>query len=416
MWQKWVAAHRAYEDKWIAIVQSPDTAACHGRTAEKLKSLTPIEREQMLSFMLRYRGWRGYAVIAKAMVVFSLLGGLAHLAMPLRFGWVEAMVLANCIMLSLGVGVMTTWFNYRKFATMGIKLPLMITGLATAGALFGGVIGSMSKGHSPWVAMHDIGKVVGIAGVSVGVVYTLIIGAVSWLRNREFDALSAKLLADAERERLARQLSDAQLRLLQAQIEPHFLFNTLGAVQQLAEQGAPRAAELTANLIQFLRASLSEMRTEHVTLTADFALIEAYLKVMKARLGERLQFQLDLPAELASLSVPGMMLLTLVENAIKHGIEPALRGGEIRVAARAMDGKLYLRVQDGGVGLATGQSSQGLGINNVRDRLQLAFGDAAGLTLIDDPELGGALAEISLPLPANASIPTIDAARVDTHK
>ncbi len=169
---------------------------------------------------------------------------------------------------------------------------------------------------------------------------------------------------------LALEESEARLRMLNAQIEPHFLFNTLGAVRQLAEQGAPLAAELTANLIAFLRASLAEMRSEKVTLRADFALVEAYLKVMQFRQGSRLSYSLDLPEDLADCSVPSMMLLTLVENAIKHGIEPSLRGGHIGVRAALEHGALKLTVRDSGAGMSDTPGS-GEGLDNIRKRLQI---------------------------------------------
>jgi LytS/YehU family sensor histidine kinase len=220
------------------------------------------------------------------------------------------------------------------------------------------------------------------------------------LRNRQHEVLTEQLQRDAERDRMARELAESQLRLLRAQIEPHFLFNTLGAVQQLAGHGAPRAAELTANLIAFLRASMSEMRSEQVRLDAEFGLVEAYLKVMQFRLGQRLRFTLALAGALAPVQVPSMILLTLVENAIKHGIEPSLPGGELAVSAALCDGVIRIRVQDSGVGMGAA-SGAGTGLDNVRRRLQLAYGAAAGLALHDaDP---GVVADIAIPLPAPAA-------------
>ena len=216
------------------------------------------------------------------------------------------------------------------------------------------------------------------------------------LRNQQFETLTAKLALDAERDRAARELSESQLRLLRAQIEPHFLFNTLGAVQQLAEKGAPMAAGLTASLIDFLRASWAGMRSERATLRADFQIADAYLKVMQTRMGERLHYSLDLPEALAGVSVPGMMLLTLVENAVKHGIEPSLRGGAIAVSARRLDGALRIRVQDSGVGMKAVPGA-GEGLANIRKRLQLGYGAAASLS-VEGADEGGVLAEIVLPL------------------
>jgi LytS/YehU family sensor histidine kinase len=182
--------------------------------------------------------------------------------------------------------------------------------------------------------------------------------------------------------------------MLRAQIEPHFLFNTLGAVQQLAADGAPRAAALTADLIAFLRASFSDMRSEQVVLATEFATIESYLRVMQARMGARLRFALALPESLAQVEVPSMIVLTLVENAIKHGIEPALRGGEIRVSAAADRDSVRIRVHDSGVGMSA-TPGDGAGLDNVRRRLELAYGERAELALRDaDP---GLVAELVLP-------------------
>jgi len=218
--------------------------------------------------------------------------------------------------------------------------------------------------------------------------------AVGLLRYRQYEMLTEQLQAEAERERLARELSESQLRLLRAQIEPHFLFNTLGAVQQLAQHGAPRAAVLTANLIAFLRSSMSDMRSEQVSLATEFALVESYLKVMQVRLGERLRYTLALPRALEEVQVPSMILLTLAENAIKHGIEPALRGGEVALSAETDGGMLRIRVQDGGVGMSATPGA-GTGLDNVRHRLRLAFGEAAGLALQEgDP---GLVADIIIP-------------------
>jgi LytS/YehU family sensor histidine kinase len=251
------------------------------------------------------------------------------------------------------------------------------------------------QGAAPMEILAKLGRVLPIM-VGVAVVTAVPFFAIAYMRNREYEAINAQLQRDAERERLARELSESQLRLLRAQVEPHFLFNTLGAVQQLAEHGAPRAAELTANLIAFLRASLSEMRREQATLAAEFGLVDAYLRVMQARLGARLEFAIELPAALEQVRLPSMIVLTLVENAIKHGIEPSLRGGEVSVSAQEADGAVRIRVRDSGVGLSA-VPGKGLGLDNVRERLRLAFGPAGGLALHDAEP--GFVAEITIPVP-----------------
>ncbi len=268
------------------------------------------------------------------------------------------------------------------------------------GAMVGMTHAALEKGHTFSQAVDKMFPALFYIIVGIVAVMVLPMVVVSMLRNKQYEMLTAKLEADADRQRMARELSEARLRVLSAQIEPHFLFNTLGAVQQLAEQGAPRAAELTAHLIAFLRASLDEMRSERVTLKQDFALIGSYLEVMKARLGARLDYVLNLPSHLAADTLPSMMLLTLVENAIKHGIEPSLRGGSIAVTASTDGGMLRIRVQDSGAGMSVTPGA-GDGLDNIRKRLQLCYGDAARLSL-EDADDGGFVADILIPLDLKA--------------
>jgi LytS/YehU family sensor histidine kinase len=287
-----------------------------------------------------------------------------------------------------------TWFNYRWLVDKKRKVLLRLAIGITTGVMCIAMFG-LATGRSVVEILGGIPTVVFTYGFALGILNVMLpMVIVGTLRNRQYATLTAQLQHEAERERLARELSESQLLLLRAQIEPHFLFNTLGAVQQLAEQGAPRAAELTANLITFLRASLAEMRSEQVTLGQEFSLVEAYLKVMQARLGDRLSFTFELPDALAQLTMPGMLVLTLVENAIKHGIEPSLRGGVVSVSARQQDGAALIRVEDSGVGMSA-QPGQGMGIENVRRRLQLAFGDAASMTLREAEQ--GSIADIIIP-------------------
>ena len=180
-------------------------------------------------------------------------------------------------------------------------------------------------------------------------------------------------------------------------------------VLQAVQDRRDELAALTADLIAFLRASLAEMRSEQVPLQSEFDMVAAYLRVMQARMGPRLRFRLDLPAGLAQAMVPSMIVLTLAENAIKHGIEPALRGGEIHISAEQVDGMLRLRVRDTGVGLAQDgapAAGGGLGLENVRSRLQLApvdGGVAAGRLELRNGDEGGVIADIHLPIQTTES-------------
>jgi sensor histidine kinase YesM len=399
MWRKVVDWYREWEDEQIAVLEQPELAA---KTAgyrrvyyQKLAQRSPVERQQLRDFSVAFKGRRGWLATAALLIAFTLCGILLHLLWPGK-SWVAPVVTANVLGVALSFGLFGAWFNYRDVVRR--KFRLLLTALAfallAAVGLSGGVL--WISDQSSAAVMQKLPRVLAmILGAGLAVAVPMIV--IGLLRNRQHEALTEQLQRDAERDRMARELAESQLRLLRAQIEPHFLFNTLGAVQQLAEHDAPRAAELTANLIAFLRASMNKMRSEQVALDAEFGLVEAYLRVMQVRLGARLRFTLTLPPELGQVPVPSMIVLTLVENAIKHGIEPSLRGGEVIVSAEVLGATIRVRVQDSGVGMGAAGVS-GTGLDNVRRRLQLAYGAGAGLALHDaDP---GLVADITIPLQA----------------
>ncbi|WP_332876654.1 sensor histidine kinase [Massilia sp. S19_KUP03_FR1] len=400
MWRKFVQWYQEWEREQMAVLACPSLAS---RTplgyrrfiATGLAQLSEIERQQLADFSLKYKGSKIWIPVAWMALAFSVTGLLLQLALAPNFPLHKALIGANAIgftCLTMWIGA---WFNYRQLSQRMVRALGRTILLAIVGGLFGFVIAMLTGDGGMEAELHKIPRIVGIIGVGSVLLLGVPMMLITIFRNRQYASLTAALQRDAEQDRLARALSETQLRLLRAQIEPHFLFNTLGAVQQLAEQGAPRAAELTANLIAFLRASLDEMRSDTVTLADDFKLIDAYLRVMHVRLGSRLRFTLVLPTELAQLRLPSMLLLTLVENAIKHGIEPALRGGEVTVSAEQVDGMLHLRVEDSGIGLQD-DVVDGTGLSNARRRLELAHPGTATLSLsaLED----GTLAEIALPV------------------
>ena len=198
-----------------------------------------------------------------------------------------------------------------------------------------------------------------------------------------------------DRAALERELADVRLQVLQAQIEPHFLFNTLATVRRLNDTDPTRARTMLDSLIRFLEMALPTLRDERVTLGREFELAEAYLQVQQIRMPRRLAFAFDVAAELRELTLPPLMLLTLVENAVKHGVQPSLHGGALRIAARLEAGTLVLTVADSGVGFAPGSGS-GMGLANIRARLAAEFGAAATLA-IENNDVGGVTATLRLP-------------------
>ena len=406
--------YRSIDDESLLVLKHPEMAAqVKGRArrfvARNLSTLTPIERQQLHDFLLKYRGAGFYIAAFKLMLLFSAIGVVLHLLFPVKFELLKAVVFSNGMGFALAWGLIGVWFNYRSSVRHKLKKLLLIVSTCAAGVVTGVMLAGLSDTGSMGMAFERLLRVGGIALLVAVVFYMVPLAIVTSWRNRQYEALTLQLQQDAERDRLARELSESQLRLLRAQIEPHFLFNTLGAVQQLAEQGAPgaaRAAALTADLIAFLRASLAEMRSEQVALQSEFDMVAAYLRVMQARMGTRLRYALDLPAEFAQMTIPSMILLTLAENAIKHGIEPSLRGGEITMSAQQVDGMLRLRVRDTGMGLPQGDTEHaqegGLGLENVRSRLRLS--DPSASLSVRDGEEGGVIADIVLPIKMAASL------------
>lgn len=183
---------------------------------------------------------------------------------------------------------------------------------------------------------------------------------------------------ELQRIEIDRQLTDARLQALRAQIEPHFLFNTLANVQQLYRTEPERGRRMLANFVAYLRAALPRMRHDETTLKQEVELARAYLEVLRLRMGERLKIRFDIPTDLAALAFPPLALSTLTENAVKHGLNPLPEGGAIEITARAKDGRLAVTVADTGVGLQR-SSGTGTGLANLRARLAALYGDAGTL-------------------------------------
>ena len=364
-----------------------------------LASLSEIEREDVKSFDRWFYsgdGWRWLVGIIAATTFFAWVAS----QLPWNMSFLEATVLFNVVILMLLWAGLTAWFGYRKFSGKLFRYIVLGPLLALVGAFVGAAVAGLVKGAEPLAWLQDSAKVrhVVIAGLVFGTLYSLVVALIAALRNREYKALAAHLEAERRQSDLSRQLAESKLRMLQLQIEPHFLFNTLGSAQQLAERGAPEAARLISNLIRFLRAATPTMRNEATTLAQEATLIEAYLQIMKRRLGKRLDFAVAIPEHLAATALPPGMLITLVENAIKHGIERSPDGGRIEVSAQALQPEgLLLTVADTGAGLAVDEPGQGIGLANVRERLMLLFGTEASLELeVNDPR--GFVARIRLPV------------------
>lgn len=301
-------------------------------------------------------------------------------------GWFINLVFAHCIGLSIHGACSTAGRvvaeGPRRIAAIVAAVPVGVAMGVLLGAGFTGV------GLRDWPA---------IAWQAVAIGTTLgVMGSGFFLRERNL-ALAAEVRQrenhrlEAEKQSLA-----AQLRLLQAQIEPHFLFNSLANVAALIEADPGLAGQLLDALIRYLRSSLVRTRAEGGSLGDEVALLTAYLDVLKIRMGPRLAYAFEVSPELMGAPFPPMLLQPLVENAVRHGLEPKVAGGSIVVAARRQGDSLQLVVRDDGLGFAD-MSGAGIGVANIRARLEALYGSGGRLEL--GPGVGGGVtATLTLPL------------------
>jgi len=277
----------------------------------------------------------------------------------------------------------------------GLGGPLLpMIGIALA-YLIGTLLGDAWTGLSTWGASSG-------ARMRVSIGITLLAGIActyyfyskargSWLENRMVEARG--------------QASEARLKLLQTQLEPHMLFNTLANLRVLIGTDPARAQEMLDRIIAYLRATLDASRQVSHSLEAEFERLRDYLALMAVRMGPRLSYALDLPGEHAQTPVPTLLLQPLVENAIQHGLEPKIEGGHIRVSARHEQGQLLLEVADTGLGMADASTptddGNGFGLAQVRERLATAYGDAASIEVVPAEPTG---TRVTIRLPAQDTL------------
>ncbi|SAL29911.1 histidine kinase [Caballeronia choica] len=348
----------------------------------------PIPTKQLLA---EYARETVLVVIGNALIAAGLTSVGIGKSLGENIVFSEAIGLS--IMLLLNVG---RFRLQRTNALTAPRLAVVMVSAIIAGAALGRLIASLLLGL-------DIDKMFAAREIAmtgwIALVATLLLTWYGWSRARiaglsEQVARTAWLRESAEKTALR-----ARLQALQAQIEPHFLFNTLATLDSLIVSNPPRARELLRSLNRFLRATLEASRAESETLADQFAVLDAMLAVHAMRLGPRLTYSLDLPADCANLAVPPMLLQPLVENALKHGIQAAVEGGRVELRAKRGERHVELIITDTGPGFGATPATQGTGIGlaNVRDRLAALYGGRASLTLLENAP-HGTVASVLLPV------------------
>lgn len=365
-------------------------------------------------------GYRRYPVFSRpwllwrtvfatlAICLYGMLALVGHVAAG--DGWARALMgtgyfVAGCVLMVTAGPAVATWVRSRGWnerTEARAVIVSVVLGFAGAGAAdwwsSRGIESSLQGVQVPVaerkVSDLDEAKIV-LFDILGGFLYFAVGGGLASLAY-----FSERRRMRARAEHLARLDSDMRLAVLQAQIEPHFLFNALASIRPLIGQDAARAEAALDALADHLRATIPQMREQSragvSTLGQQVDICASYLTVMQVRMGARLQVEFEVTDGLKALAFPPLMLLSLVENAIKHGIEPKPGPGTVKVAARATGTELTVSVRDDGAGLRQGLSS-GLGLANVRAQLEVRHGARARLTVAAQPE-GGTVAEIVVPL------------------
>jgi hypothetical protein len=333
-------------------------------------------------------GW----AVGLAVTVALALNPLFGIAFPVLLGRTLFVALV-LVLVFHGVGLWRQSLMPRWLAqTIAVALAAPI---ATAGVYLVATSGNLASfvGNP-----YRVTGFLWIAGCALAIGLIVALGAL--VRERDAQARSQALQFEIERGRLERQALDARLAVLTAQIEPHFLFNTLANVQALVDSGSPRAAPVLKSLINYLRAAMPRLQDGGLSVLRDeLELVRAYLDLMHLRMPDRLQVHIDVDPALLALRFPPMALLTLVENAVRHGIDPSEQGGRIDVGGTldAATRRARLWVADTGVGLRSDERA-GIGLENARQRLRGMFGADAALELLPHAPRG-VRAELSFAVP-----------------
>jgi hypothetical protein len=312
-----------------------------------------------------------------------------------------ALVTSLLVTVLLFIGIAGVWLQPEKFT--GRRL-LRLGGSVIAGGYLGALVaflvaraarrGGLELPTLPEDLWQGLQRATPALLVTLSVI-AFLLWAVAHSRRVQLHGELARLELVRERDQAARSAAEARLKLLQAQIQPHFLFNTLAALQHWVDTGDARAGALLRSLNGFLRTCTELLARPEVTLEAEAGAVRQYLEIMQARLGARLRWTIELePAALAQELPPGLVL-TLVENAVEHGIEPALQGGEVQVRATHDEAAFVLSVRDDGAGLRQGWA-EGLGLANTRERLAHRFAQRARLEVVAAEGGRGTEARVSI--------------------
>jgi signal transduction histidine kinase len=321
-------------------------------------------------------------------VLINTLIAVILVAIGFGRGFVVNLIFSQCIGMSI-YGANLAAIPLFKRAARPLHQIIIISAAVIIGAGVGTFLGAIANGLDPVRYARDFfpffGQVI-LLGLLFGSIISYIFISVGKITDEKMRRL------EAEKNAL-----EAELKLLQSQIEPHFLFNTLTNIISLIDSSPVKARTMLEAFTAFLRASFLTTRDRTVPLHRELEVVKNYLDVFIIRMGDRLQYRIEVPDDLREFPVPPLLIQPLVENSVKHGLEPAKAGGAILVRAAREQDCVRITVADSGLGISEKSGGRGIGLENIRKRLQLAYGDR-GRLMVEENTPNGVLVTIEIPL------------------
>jgi sensor histidine kinase YesM len=314
---------------------------------------------------------------------------IAVLLTAIKFGqgFSNNFIISQCIGFSIFGVNMAVVPLFRRMKRPATQVAIIIAAVLI-GAFVGTVLGSLAVGMKPTALFGErISFFTQIA--LLGILFGLLVSYVFI----SLEKISEERLQRIELEKAA---MEAELRLVQSQMEPHFLFNTLANIRSLIDSEPRKAGQMLETFVAFLRTSLRTGRERTVPLAQELDVVKSYLDLYTMRMGARLRYKIDLPEALRGFLIPPLLVQPLVENAVRHGLEPSIDGGEITVAAERVGGMIRIKVIDSGVGIRETAGGSGIGLDNVRRRLAIMYGERANLHM-EEREPRGVIVTIEVP-------------------
>lgn len=326
-------------------------------------------------------------------VVFNTFIAIFLTAINFGGGLFDNFIISQCIGISICSCLLTVHYFVKS------ARPLAHIGGLIAGSVIGALLGSVAVGMNPFIFFngYDFFQIILISILFGSIISYFFI-------SREKISASELMIQEEKIKRLTseKKVVESNLKLLQAQIEPHFLFNTLSNILSLIDTDTKKGKSMLEDLIHYLRTSLSRIRENASTIGREIEMIEAYLNIFRVRMGERLDFKIDIPDTMKDIPFPPMLIQPLVENAIKHGLEPKIEGGEIFIQGEKKEDSIRIEVIDTGLGFHGDGDRRGVGLSNIRERMQSLYNDK-GRLILEENRPFGLKAIIEVPYAKNQS-------------